>query len=176
VRKFSNKIIAADYLVFYYFHARIKNNLIDKFFLLITHLGGVRFLSLLTFFFLFFKFDSQPLLGWELAAVLISSHLFVHILKRVINRKRPYVRLANVEHIVEPFEPYSFPSGHTTASFAAAVTLSFAFSQLSILFIFIAFLVAVSRIYLGVHYPSDILSGIIIALIFSFAVHNLFII
>lgn len=172
MQKFSNKIIAADYLVFYYFHSRIKNNLIDKFFLLITHLGGLRFLSLLTFFFLFFKSDNQPMLGWELTAVLLSSHFFVHILKRLINRKRPYQKLAGAEHLVEPFESYSFPSGHTTASSAAAVTLSFAFPQLSILFIFTAFLVAVSRIYLGVHYPSDILIGIIIALIFSFSIHS----
>ena len=176
MQKFSNKLIAADNLLFYYFHSRIKNNLIDKFFILITHLGGFRFLCLLSTLLICLKPDVNPMLGWELTAVLISSHIFVHILKRVINRKRPYTSLADVEHIIEPFESYSFPSGHTTASFAAALTLSFAFSQLSILFIFTALLVAVSRIYLGVHYPSDILIGIIIALIFSFAIHNLFII
>ncbi|MFP4020088.1 MAG: phosphatase PAP2 family protein [Halanaerobium sp.] len=175
MQKFSNKLIAADNLIFDYFHKKIKNSLVDRFFILITHLGGFRFLTSLCLLFIFLKVDFQPMLGWELTAVLLSSHLFVHILKRLINRKRPYEKLAGTEHLVEPFESYSFPSGHTTASFAAAVTLSFAFPQLSILFIFLAFLVAVSRIYLGVHYPSDILIGIIIALIFSFTIHNLFI-
>ena len=176
MQKFSNKLVAADNLIFNYFHNRVKSSLIDRLFILVTHFGGFRFLTSLCLLFIFLKVDIQPMLGWELTAVLLSSHLFVHILKRLINRKRPYTRFADVEHLVEPFESYSFPSGHTTASFAAAVTLSFAFSQLSILFIFIAFLVAVSRIYLGVHYPSDILIGIIIAFIFSFSIHNLFII
>lgn len=81
-----------------------------------------------------------------------------------------------MEYLIEPFESYSFPSGHTTASFAAAVTLSFTLSQLSILFIFTALTVGVSRIYLGVHYSSDILIGIIIALVFSVTIHNCFII
>lgn len=176
MHKFSNKLIATDNLIFDYFHNKIRGNFIDKFFILITHLGGFRFLTLLTLFYIFVRPSINPMLGWELTAVLLSSHFFVHILKRLINRKRPYEKLAHINHLVEPFESYSFPSGHTTASFAAAVNLSFAFPQLSILFIFIALLVAVSRIYLGVHYPSDILIGIIIALVFSFVVHKFFII
>ena len=174
--KFSNKLIAADNLIFDYFHNKIKSDFIDKFFILITHLGGFRFLTLLSLFCIFVRPNLNPVLGWELTAVLLSSHFFVHILKRLINRKRPYEKLAGIENLVEPFESYSFPSGHTTASFAAAVTLSFAFPQLSILFIFTALLVAVSRIYLGVHYPSDILIGIVIALIFSFSIHSFLII
>lgn len=175
MQKFSNRFIVVDNLIFNYFHNKIKSSFIDSFFILATHLGGFRFLTSLCLFFIFLKPDIQPMLGWELTAVLLSSHFFVHILKRLINRKRPYQKLAGTKHLVEPFESYSFPSGHTTASFAAAVTLSFAFSQLSILFILIASIVAVSRIYLGVHYPSDILTGIIIALFFSFAVHSFFI-
>ncbi|MEC9489747.1 MAG: phosphatase PAP2 family protein [Halanaerobiales bacterium] len=175
MQKFSHKLIAVDNLLFYSLNSLTRNDIIDNFFLLITHLGGVRFLSLLTIFLIFLSPDSLPVLGWELAAVLSSSHLCVHILKRLINRKRPYTRLADVKHLVMPFEPYSFPSGHTTASFAAALILSFAVPQLSILFIFTASLVGVSRIYLGVHYPSDVLIGIITAVIFSFAVHNLFV-
>lgn len=175
MQKLSNKLIAFDNSLFYYLNSLIQIDIIDKFFLLITDLGGVRFLSLLTIFLIFLSPDSLPVLGWELAAVLSSSHLCVHILKRVINRKRPYTKLADVKYLVVPFESYSFPSGHTTASFAAAFILSFAVPQLSILFIFTASLVGVSRIYLGVHYPSDVLIGIIIAVIFSFAVHNLFI-
>lgn len=176
MQKFSNRLIAADNQIFYYFHCRLKNSLIDKFFILITHLGGWHFLTLLTLFIIFLKPNVQPMLGWELAAVLISSHLCVHVLKRIINRKRPCKRLADVEYLIEPFEPYSFPSGHTTASFAAAIPLSLALPQLSILFISIALTVGISRIYLGVHYPSDILIGIIIALLFSVPIHNLFII
>ncbi|TDO83367.1 PAP2 superfamily protein [Halanaerobium saccharolyticum] len=123
MQKFSNKLIAVDNLLFYYLNSLTRNDIIDKFFLLITH----------------------------------------------------NTRLADVKHLVVPFESYSFPSGHTTASFAAAFILSFALPQLSILFIFTASLVGAARIYLGVHYPSDILIGIITAIIFSFAVHNLFI-
>ncbi len=176
MQKFSNRLVAADNLIFNYFHSKLKNRLIDKFFIFITHLGGLHFLTLLTLFIIFLKPKVSPMLGWELAAVLISSHLFVHVLKRLINRKRPCKRLADAKYLIEPFEPYSFPSGHTTAIFAAAASLSFALTQLSILFFSIALAVGISRIYLGVHYPSDVLIGIIIAFIFSVSIHNLFII
>jgi len=176
MQKFSNKLIAADNQIFYYFQSKFRNDLVDNLFIFITNLGSWQFLTLLTLFIIFLKPKVHPMLGWELAAVLIPSHLIVQVLKRIINRKRPYIRLADVEYLTEPFEPYSFPSGHTTASFAAAITLSLTFPQLSILFISTALAVGISRIYLGVHYPSDILIGIIIALFFSVLVHNLFII
>ena len=80
-----------------------------------------------------------------------------------------------VKHIVKRVRPcntgklmtYSFPSGHTLSSFAAAEMLSMHFNQYKFLFMAIAFLIALSRLYLYVHYPTDVIAGIIIGILCS---------
>ena len=62
---------------------------------------------------------------------------------------------------------YSFPSGHTLSSFAAAEMLSLYFTQYRLVFMSIAFLIALSRLYLYVHYPTDVIAGFILGLLCS---------
>lgn len=171
----SNKIAAKDIQLFYYLNRRIKNRLFDILLLNITHLGGIYFTLTLIVFLLVLQPAVNPFIGVELAVVQILSQIFVHTIKRIIDRKRPYLNLDNIKIINEPLESYSFPSGHTTASFSTAYLLSLCLPHFSLLFFSLAVLVAVSRIYLGLHYPSDILMGILTAILFSKLVHEIFI-
>jgi membrane-associated phospholipid phosphatase len=83
-------------------------------------------------------------------------------LKHVVKRDRPYVALANVHFSApETVDPYSFPSGHATGAFALATSLSLRYPKpaLYIPLHLWALFVAYGRVYLGLHYPSDVLVG-----------------
>ena len=98
-----------------------------------------------------------------LAAVLIFVLIVSQGLKAIIFRERPFVTHPSIEKLSEAGSS-SFPSGHTLEAFAIAAVLSFLFSKKKItipVYIWAA-LVAYSRMALGVHYPSDVLAGIII--------------
>jgi undecaprenyl-diphosphatase len=95
-------------------------------------------------------------------ATVIVSHLIVQIIKRTVVRGRPATtgRYANL--VREP-DRFSFPSGHATASMSVAVVYGAAFPIVAAPLLLLAFLVGFSRVRLGVHYPSDVLVGQLIA-------------
>ena len=80
-------------------------------------------------------------------------------LKLFIERPRPYVRFPEREPLLHTAFDYSLPSGHAATSFAAATVLTRFAPRLGPAFFVLAAAVAWSRVYVGVHYPSDILLG-----------------
>jgi len=80
-------------------------------------------------------------------------------IKRLFNRTRPFVALTVANVIGERPSGYSFPSAHTATSFAAAWLLSRHYPRRTPLLFGVAGLVGLSRLYLGVHYLTDVLVG-----------------
>ncbi len=103
-------------------------------------------------------------IGLATSLSLIFDLLAVNILiKRIVARVRPYEVIEGLTSLIGPQSDFSFPSGHTAASFAfATVILIFAPKKYSLPTLVLAFLIAFSRLYLGVHYPTDVLGGIVI--------------
>ena len=87
------------------------------------------------------------------------------MLKNIIARARPCSVDTSVSLLIPFPSEYSFPSGHTLNGFTAAVTLFLFYKKPGIIAIIIAGLIAFSRMYLFVHYPTDILGGIVIGII-----------
>lgn len=80
------------------------------------------------------------------------------LLKPLVARTRPYDAL-DIAIVIERLKDFSFPSGHTAAAFSAAVILLAMNQKLGIVMVIFAVLMGLSRIYLMVHYPSDVLAG-----------------
>lgn len=91
------------------------------------------------------------------------------LLKPLVARVRPCEINTDVALLVARPADYSFPSGHTGASFAAVSALMFGKSRLWLPALALACLIGFSRLYLYVHYPSDVLAGALLGLAAGFA-------
>jgi undecaprenyl-diphosphatase len=95
-------------------------------------------------------------------SALAISHLVAQVLKRTAVRGRPSGRCAVAATVREP-DRFSFPSGHATASMSIALVYGAFFPELAIPLLLLALAVGFSRVRLGVHYPSDVLAGQLLA-------------
>ncbi len=86
------------------------------------------------------------------------------LLKPLFGRARPFAKKPGINLIVRAPRDSSFPSGHTLTSFAAATSLFLAERELGSAALVLAALIAFSRIYLYVHYPSDVLAGAVLGM------------
>jgi undecaprenyl-diphosphatase len=128
-------------------------------------------------FFAVFVFCSL-FLGWRKALIVFSLCVIAlivsdgsgHILKDLLERPRPCQILENVRLLVGCGGSYSLPSNHAVNAFALAAVFGFFFRRIYLLVFFIASLVAFSRIYVGVHYPSDVIAGAVLGVITAGAV------
>ena len=97
-----------------------------------------------------------------LICILIYSQL-----KNRLVRKRPFISFPDIHAHTAPLDKYSFPSGHTMNAVNFAVLFTWAFPPLAYLVVPFALLVALSRVILGMHYPTDVMVGAALGLILS---------
>ncbi|MCX7798142.1 MAG: phosphatase PAP2 family protein [Melioribacter sp.] len=153
-----------DLKIFYFINHTLSNPIFDKFFVFITDVKNWYITYVTLFLILIFK---GKLRGKISAIVLIfliitSDQLSSFFLKNLFARVRPCNVLHDVNLLVGCTNSYSFPSSHAVNNFAVGIFFSKLFPNLKWILLSIASLVALSRPYVGVHYPSDIVGGAII--------------
>jgi undecaprenyl-diphosphatase len=104
------------------------------------------------------------LFGMTLLTIVIAD-TSTFALKDAFDRQRPNLRYAKPEPLMHPPSSDSFPSGHAATSFAAATVIAAAAPRLRVPLYVLAALIAWSRVYVGLHYPLDVIAGAVYGLL-----------
>ena len=94
-------------------------------------------------------------------------------LKPLIARPRPYSYFPAMTLLIAPLSDFSFPSGHTFASFASATALYLHHKRLGIAAYILAAVIAFTRLYLYVHFPSDVLAGLLLGIVSGWVAYHI---
>ena len=151
------------------FLQQVRTEIGDVFFSTITRLGdgGIAWI-ILSMILLCIK--SCRKYGMAMITALMLGWIIGNLtLKPLVGRIRPFAVNTAIELLIAKPTDFSFPSGHTLASFNAALALFYYNKKFGIPALTFAVLIAFSRLYLYVHYPTDIIGGILLAICCSFA-------
>ena len=152
-------------LSFLNFLQSLHHPLIDALMVFFTKLGnGAMVWLMFAGYFYFYKKDKK-MATQILVGLLMTVLIGAFILKPIFMRARPFNFLENITLLIKAPIDYSFPSGHTATSVVCSYLISCRYKKLRIVVIPLAVLIAFSRMYIGVHYPTDILGGVVLGIV-----------
>lgn len=165
-------ILSLDRSLFWLINTVLANPLFDLLMPFITNFDNFKILVILIWFSLiiFGKRKGRVTAGLLVLVLVICDQLNSHLLKEMFGRIRPCRGLEGVRLLVSCGSGPSFPSSHAANIFAAAALLSYKYRRFAIPFFIYAILIAYSRVYVGVHYPSDVIAGAFVGLIVAASV------
>jgi membrane-associated phospholipid phosphatase len=141
----------------------IRNDVLTPIFKFITTLGNAGVIWIVLSVGLLIPKKTRRVGALALVSLVFSALIDNVILKNVVARTRPYDVIEGLTSLVGAQKDYSFPSGHTGSAFAAAVVMFLGLpKKCGIPILVFACLMGLSRLYVGVHYPSDVLGGALI--------------
>ncbi len=157
-----------DFAILDFIQTHIRCDVLDKVMPVITKLGNGGAIWIAASILLLI-FPKTRKLGFSVIASLVIEVLCCNIiLKPLVARIRPCEVNKTISLLISRPTDYSFPSGHTGASFAAASAMLFAKNRLWIPSMIVALLIGFSRLYLYVHYPTDVFAGMLIGIMAGF--------
>lgn len=181
---FSEVVWNGNVALFNFINHNLQNPVFDFILPIVTHFGGFEFLlALLIVIILYAHFKNKKTLKKFTILALIAllfSGLMVFLLKHLIHEPRPFVSFADVHLLVVEDDPLSFPSGHTTSTLAVVTFFILNMKELAkkhyriidVLLVIFAIAIPFSRIYVGVHYPVDVIAGFIVGIVGALIVNH----
>ena len=130
-------------------------------------------LWLILILFLFLSLKKYGRMVFEsLAAGILSKFIITNIIRLFWNRPRPF-DVVDVNLLLKIKDEASFPSGHASFYFALSAVIFLYNKKLGYLFFAISFLMVISRVFVGYHWPSDILAGVVIGVLTAWLLNKL---
>ncbi len=152
----------------------VRCSVLTPFFVFVTRLGDRGFIWIVLSLLLLLSPKTRKTGCMGLLALLFSLLVNNMFLKNLVERSRPFDAIQALTPLIPRPHDFSFPSGHTASSFAAAgVFFRRLPRRLGVPAIILAALIAFSRLYVGVHYPSDVLFGMLSGLALGFAAEKM---
>ena len=138
--------------------------LLDPFMKLYTQLGNTGMLFIVLGLVMLCFQRTRRAGASALCAMLIGLIVVNFTIKPLVARERPWLVIENFVNLVPEGDPNSFPSGHTNAAFAFALAVCMSAPErwMKIAAVCAAAVMGLSRLYVGVHFPSDVLAGAVI--------------
>ncbi len=150
----------------------LHNPILDKIMILITSLGNAGLIWIGIAVFLLFIKKTRKCGALMLVSMILGLMLGNGFLKNLIARERPCWIDTNIALLIPNPHDFSFPSGHTLASFEAAVMIYMHNKKWGRISFILATLIAFSRMYLFVHFPTDIIGGAALGALISIFVYD----
>jgi len=163
-------LYSIDVTIFYFFNHTLSVGFLDKFFSIITNVNNWYIAYIILLGILLTKGGRQGRIAAAAVVLMIvvTDQLQHKVIKEIFERIRPCNALAEVLTPLGCNGTFSFPSNHATNNFAVAVLFYRIYPNLKLPLFITASLIAISRVYLGLHYPSDILGGAVIGSAFGY--------
>lgn len=170
--------------IFNFFNHSLQNPVFDSIMPILTNFGEFEFLLLIIIAAILYAQITRRKTLKKVAIIALAALLFsdaiAFVLKHMVHETRPFMSLDNVRLLVREDDLNSFPSGHTTSTVAVVTALILNMKELSkkhylildIVLVIFAVLIGFSRMYVGVHYPGDVLAGAVIGLIGAFTINH----
>lgn len=156
------KINIIDEFILNLISLKVRNPFLDKIMSFITKLGDMGAVWILISVYVIVIMKEQRIGLEMLSALAITTLIGEGIIKHIFQRQRPCRAIPMEKMLIKKPLSYSFPSGHTASSFAVMTVMVYYFKSTALIWVLLAVLIGISRIYVHVHYPTDVAVGAIL--------------
>ena len=156
-----------DWAVLHFIQDNLRTDILDKVFTILTYLGDHGAVWILIAVILLFFRRTRRTAVLILIAMAAAYVIGTNMVKELVARPRPCWLDDSVVMLIKVPQDYSFPSGHTMAGTVSCFLINRTNKVLGVFSVILMLLIAFSRMYLYVHFPSDILAGLLIGIVFG---------